>query len=351
MKVGVVYTEEVHNACYRALWPADAFRGRGRGEATVLRFDPGRQLNYASLLDCDVVHIYRKTDKVIMKLVDELRSRGVAITFDNDDDIRLAPKEAANYRALGGIVGERDFRTQVNMMRRAHVVTTTTEVLAERWREVHDGVIEVIPNHVAGHHFVSGPPRNDDSVVIGWFAGREHEADAQRLRVTETLQRVMARCPEVRVVTIGVRLNLDESRYTHHKYIPLHELFYTVRQFDIGIAPIADIPMSYARSDIKVKEYAAAGVPWAASARGSYAAVGPKRGGILVNDGEWEEALVALAESSFRRTRLRRQGRKWAKAQHIERHVERWEAVWREAIEIAAASTPASRSGRVPAIR
>jgi glycosyltransferase involved in cell wall biosynthesis len=160
----------------------------------------------------------------------------------------------------------------------------------------------------------------------------------------------MDRCPEVRVMTVGVRLNLDASRYTHHRYIPLHELFYTVRKFDIGLAPIADIPMSYARSDIKVKEYAAAGVPWVASARGSYAALGPKAGGILVEDDGWEEALVTLVRSSFRRSRLQRQATKWGKSQHIMHHIGLWESAWKKAIEIAA-ETPAPAGRRTMAMR
>lgn len=335
MKLGVIYTEEVHNAGYRALWPGEALRERGTDEVELLRYDPRGRLDHRSLLGCDVVHVFRRSDRNVVRAVDELRAAGVAITYDNDDDIRLAPTESANYKQFGGIVGQRDFRDQTNMMRRAHVVTTTTHVLAERFGAVYDGVIEVVPNYLTGFHFPS-VPRNDDGVVIGWFAGMEHEADARRLQIAGVLQRVMERCPQIRVVTMGVRLDLDPERYTYHRYIPLHDLMRHVKRFDIGIAPIADIPMSYARSDVKAKEYAAAEVPWVASARGSYASLGSKCGGLLVGDDEWEEALLSLVGSSFRRAQLRRQGKRWAKTQTIHRNVDRWRAVWEKAIAIAA---------------
>ncbi len=73
--------------------------------------------------------------------------------------------------------------------------------------------------------------------------------------------------------------------------------------------------MSYARSNIKVKEYAAAGVPWVASARGAYSGLGAKAGGITIADDRWEQTLLDLAGSRFKRIRLRRNAESWAKAQ------------------------------------
>jgi len=49
--------------------------------------------------------------------------------------------------------------------------------------------------------------------------------------------------------------------------------------------------MNYARSDVKVKEYAARGVPWIASARGPYVDLGPDQGGLVVPGDDWVVAL------------------------------------------------------------
>jgi glycosyltransferase involved in cell wall biosynthesis len=334
MRLGVIYTTEVHNASYRAVFPAEALARRG-GHQLCLVSDDGRTgSSLRSLLDCDVVHVFRRYDRSVIKYVEELRARGVGITFDNDDDIRLAPKESESYKKFGGARGVQNFQAQLHMMRRAHIVTTTTERLAERFGAEHDGPIEVIPNYLADQQFERGP-RNTEGIVIGWVAGLEHIADARRLKITQVLQRVMERRPEVRVVTMGVRLDLDAARYTHHKYIPLHELGAHVRKFDIGIAPLSDIPMSYARSDIKVKEYSAVGVPWVASKRGPYEALNPKCGGLIVDDDGWEEALVELASSRWKRGQLRRCAERWARSQRIDKNVGRWEAVWQAAADAA----------------
>jgi glycosyltransferase involved in cell wall biosynthesis len=347
MKLGVIYTTEVHNSMYRAVWPAEAFQRRGGHQIELVKYSGDGPIQASRLRDCDVVHVYRRADRTVIKCVDALLAQGIAITYDNDDDVRLAPKESESYKEFGGAKGQRDFRTQAHLMSRVHVVTTTTDTLAERFGADCTCPIEVIPNFLDDAQFVKGP-RNSEGVVIGWVAGREHVADAKRLRITQMLQRVIERRPEVRVVTMGVRLDLDASRYTFHSYIPLHRLGAETRKFDIGIAPLADIPMSYARSDVKVKEYSAAGVPWVASARGSYALLSPRFGGLVVDDDGWEDALVSLVASKFKRAQLRRCAEKWARSQRIDRNIKRWESVWAMAAQTAArqasASGPSSRA-------
>lgn len=334
MKLGVVYTTEVNNASYRALFPAKALEDRKGHEVLRVQYEGKGGVDLSALSGCDVVHIFRRVDRTLLKAVDELRARGIGITFDNDDDIRLAPKESDFFKKTGGARVMRDFATQVHMMQRAHLVTTTTRTLAERFGAETDTPVEVIPNYLGDHQFVRGP-RNTEGVVVGWVAGGEHIADARRLKITQVLQRVLERRPEVRVVTMGVRLDLDASRYTHHKYIPLHQVGQEVRKFDVGLAPLADIPMSYARSDVKVKEYSAVGVPWLASNRGPYVGLSPRCGGLLVDDDGWEAALIEMVTSRWKRAQLRRCAERWARSQRVVKNVEPWQAVWQRAADMA----------------
>src|SRR5207302_1085104 len=81
------------------------------------------------------------------------------------------------------------------------------------------------------------------------------------------------------------------QRYRHDPYLPFAELPRRLSRWDIGIAPLADIPFNLARSDIKLKEYAASELPWLASPVGPYAGHGEAQGGRLVPDDGWFEAL------------------------------------------------------------
>jgi hypothetical protein len=336
MKIGVLVKPTISNAIYRAIAPMVALRERGHEVVLVKRGDDGR-FSPRQLVDCDVVHVYRGVgEPLVVKAVDDLRRRGIAITWDDDDDVRLIPPDAPGYKAnYGGLNVQRRIGQQIAMTSKADVVTTTTQALADLFGKHFDGPTKVIESYLDSSQYARDVRRHD-GITIGWVASLEHVTDVRMLDVTSMLRNVMARNEDVRVTTVGVKLDLDPDRYIHVRRLHFSELSKFLAQLDIGIAPIADHPMSYARSNIKVKEYAGAGVPWVASARGSYTGLGTKEGGITVADDRWEQALLELAGSRLKRMRLRRKAESWGKSQHIKHHTQRWEAVMQMAVELAA---------------
>jgi glycosyltransferase involved in cell wall biosynthesis len=331
MRLGVLHTGAA-GAVLRGELPAEAARRKGHDVRLVCHDGPG-SVPVETFADREVVHVVGRHDAVVATLVDELRARGVGITYDNDDDPRLWPEP--------GDDPERRFGEQLTLMRRAHLVTTPTEGLARRWTGEVDRPVEVVPSFLGDHHFAR-TPRNAEGIVVGWVAGEGRAAagDAERLGLARALRRVLDRRPEVRVVTIGdgalgLGLGLDPERVTHHDALAPPLLAERVRAFDLGLAPLADLPHAAARCDIKVKEYAAAGVAWLASGRGPYAPLTPKAGGLLVADDAWERTLSELVGSKWKRLQLRRCAERWARTQRIDQHVGRWEAVWQEAAAMA----------------
>jgi hypothetical protein len=335
MRIGVLVKPVVSNAIYRAVGPMFALGRRGHEVVLVKRAEDGR-FSPRELASCDVVHVYRGCDDPrVLPCVTELWRRGIAITCDDDDDARLIPSDSPGYKSVyGGLNTQRMIRQQIALTAKADVVTTTTRTMAEIFGKHFDGPIEVIENYLEPYEYARDGHKHD-GVTIGWVAGREHVTDARMLDVTSMLRNVMARDQHVRVTTVGVKLNLDSDRYTHVPRIEFPELSKFLAQWDIGIAPIADHPMSYARSNVKVKEYAGAGVPWVASARGPYAGLGAKEGGVTVADDRWERVLLDLAGSQHKRMSLRRKAESWGKSQHITHHAHRWEAVMQMAVELA----------------
>jgi glycosyltransferase involved in cell wall biosynthesis len=137
---------------------------------------------------------------------------------------------------------------------------------------------------------------------------------------------------------IGVNIGLPE-RYTHDSFVPFEQLPGRIGGYDIGIAPVADIPYNRTRSDIKVKEYAASGVPWVASPVGPYRSLGEDQGGRLVLDDGWFEALDRLVTRGRERRKLARKARKWAQNQTIEAVASLWERLLAERRSPAALAT------------
>lgn len=321
MRIGVVW-ESMNNAHYRAIDPMLAMARRGhevvwpenrQGEADLHR-----------LSRCDVIHVYRRCDDSTCRVLAELVSAGRSITWDNDDDFTAVPKESPTYSKMGGLRGRQVFSKSVRVAKMAHTVTSPTEALAEIYRRAGARRVEVIGNHLNPDVFRAR--RRHDGVVIGWIAGIEHQVDAARIPIAAALRQIAATHDNVTVECIGVDLRLPE-RYRFDARVDFRDLPPRLRGLDIGIAPLTDIPFNRARSDIKLKEYAASGVAWLASPVGPYLGLGEEQGGRLVRDDEWSQALERLVTRRRERRKLGKKGLSWAKRQTIEAVADRWEQV------------------------
>lgn len=128
----------------------------------------------------------------------------------------------------------------------------------------------------------------------------------------------------------------------------LQELPHVIAGFDVGIAPLADIPFNHGRSNVKCKEYATVGVPWLASPTGPYVGLGEEQGGELVPDDGWDGALERAVTSSRWRRRHAKRAARWGRRQTMSAHSEAWEAMLRDAIQGRTARyafNPRSRMG------
>ena len=134
-------------------------------------------------------------------------------------------------------------------------------------------------------------------------------------------------------MTIGPDLRLDDHRDVHHGLVPVDQLIGVESEFDIGLAPLTPSPFGLARSNVKVKEYAAAGATWLASPVGPFAGMGEEQGGQLVADDEWYDALEALILDHVRRGELMERARAWAKSQSVEHAAGTWDAALRGALQ------------------
>jgi hypothetical protein len=325
MRLAVIW-EQTSAANYRAIYPMQAMVRRGHQVVWPEHPDGAQDLH--RLAGCDLIHVYRRCDQETRRVLAELARGGKAVTYDNDDDYTAVPKGAPSYAGAGGLAGRRLFTQQMKVARLAHVVTTPTEVLAERYSTAGAKRVEVIGNYLAPGGV--RPHRRHDGVVIGWVAGLEHSVDASQLQIADVLRRLMVVHEKVSVECIGVNLGLPE-RYTHDAHVHFGALPHRMGGFDIGIAPLVDIPFNRARSDIKLKEYAASGVPWLASPVGPYFGLGEDEGGRLVPDDGWLEALERLVGHRGDRRRLARAGREWAKQQTLDRAADSWEQLFTQA--------------------
>jgi glycosyltransferase involved in cell wall biosynthesis len=325
---------------YRSLIPLRALERRGH-EIVTPDWQSG-MLKPADAFSCDVVLVYRAMHREALQLVDALRARGIGVVWDNDDDFLHGPvgaKESAK-------AWRQSYRASVAAATRAHVVTVSTEPIAAIYREAGAADVRVVENLL--HAELQRPrPRRHDGVVVGWIGGWEHENDARELQLADALRRVQDARPEVHVECIGVDLGLSE-RYRHDVLVDFDQLPVRMATWDIGLAPIAENPFNLARSDIKVKEYAACRLPWLASDRGPYASLGEAHGGRLVDDAGWSQAVDALVDDRRARKRLGKAGKAWSKTLYAKDRAGTYEAILEDAMALARRSS-AERPGRMRA--
>jgi glycosyltransferase involved in cell wall biosynthesis len=342
MHVIALGTDGAGGAAYRAELPMRALAERGHRAEYVEWDQRGEPPAFELLRHADVVHMWRLFRAPARRLATALKEAGVAIIFDNDDDMTRVPKGSPAYTDLKA-AREQVAKELGAMLRLADLVTTTCAELAGRLRRLGGGDVRVVENYVEGG-FVRERSVTGDGVTVGWIAGAEHRGDLKELRLRRTLEQLLEAQPHVSLVSAGVDLGVRSDRYTHHAFVPLPQLPDLIQQFDVALAPIADVSFNRVRSNVKVKEYAAAGVPWLASPIGPYKDLGEQQGGRLVPDYGWPQALTDLVTDAPGRAALAERAAAWGRTQTVSHNVGEWEAVF-----AAAAARVGRATGGPPA--
>lgn len=321
------------NGHYRAIVPLQELARRGHkvhwpGDPTM------RVLEHGSVPSgWDLFHVQAMHDEEALDVMRRVRGAGVAIVWDTDDDISAVTRGSEAWHRLGGRRNiKRHFKRAVQAARTAHLVTTTNEHLAGVYREQGVEHVLAVENYLAPHDLGHARKRHQ-GIVVGITAAGEHEPDLRRMKFAQMLETLLERHDGVRVVAVGADLRLKrEHRYTHVRGVEIEELIPLECEFDVALAPLRDTGFNRARSNVKLKEYSAAGAMWLASPVGPYVGMGEEQGGLLVADDEWLSTLEALLEDSDRRRALAARARKWAEGQTIRAGAARWQAGFRDAL-------------------
>jgi hypothetical protein len=340
MRLGFI-CEPSNNAYYRAIIPMRALERRGHTVVWGAKF--GDDVPMLDLLSCDLVHCYRRLDRV--EDLHKLFQRGVAISFDNDDNYAAAEVSDRGSGLAGNRYNREIFRGVVQAARMSDLTTTPSTTLADIYRAAGVGNVAVIENRLERRMLGFGSRAKHDATVVGWIAGREHGVDLKRIPIAEAFDRLLDIHRTLRVLTVGVRLPLRSERYEHVAEVPFPQLLAITSKMDVGVAPLADSAFNRSRSSVKLKEYSSGGALWLASPVGPYRSFGEREGGRLVGDGEWFTALDELIRSSRCRRRMARRALKWAKRETIDNHTEPWEKAFLAAVDRARERAGAARIG------
>lgn len=297
----------------------------------------------------DVVVLQRVTHAYMAQAVSVLRSKGVAVVVDVDDDLSaIHPSNPAwsmhhpgneGRRMAGGQVNRHSWRNLAAACRDATLVTVSTPALLDVYARHGRGV--VLPNYLPDHYY--GLPRTD-SDVVGW-PGSYHSHPNDPEAVGGAVARLVDEGAEfvMRGDPAGAGKAFGLARDPAGGGVPIEEWPRAVASLGVGMAPLADTRFNAAKSWLKPLEMCAAGVPWVASPRAEYARLHALGAGILADRPRtWYRELKRLRESAALRQELSEAGREVAERLRLSQHAWRWQEAWARAYEMQQA-TPRSR--------
>jgi len=277
----------------------------------------------------DVVYIARYIEAEAVELARRLSAAGIPVVWDFDDDVLASRRGRTDPESVARVSGVRGF------LEVADLVTTTSERLADRFLEEGARHAVAIPNFLARPH-LNGIERPHEGIVLGYIGWVDHQDDWEALGLDETVRELLEDHDDLRVEIVGpLEFDWPAERCKRTQVVPYPELPELIAGFDIALAPLVDNPPNRMRSDIKVKEYAIAGVPWLASPVGPYEHYGENEGGRLVEDDDWYVEIDRLIGDRKARRKLGKKGQKWALKHTLLRNAGVWEGAFRAAIEVA----------------
>lgn len=247
------------------------------------------------------------------------------LVWETDDD--LWSIDPSNERAAKVFTPEL-LKSVEHCASTAHMVTVSTEPLAEVMRELNPNVV-MIPNHIDGA-LLEVDRRRADRLTVGWAGGDSHRRDW--LEIAPGIRRFLNRNPDVDFHMIGADYRREarlRGRWTG--WSPRLIDYYMSIDFDIGLAPLVPSIFNRSKSHIKALEYAALGIPVIAADVGPYRdfVIDGVTGFLVSRPHEWEQRLRDLVNDHDMRESMGAKAREHAREFSINEGWKLWETAYR----------------------
>jgi glycosyltransferase involved in cell wall biosynthesis len=234
-----------------------------------------------------------------------LLGRTTKLVVDYDDAI-FHRYDAHHSSLVRGLLGNKIDA----IMRRANLVTAGNDYLAQRARSAGSGRVEWLPTVVDLQRYPLRVPEREDAVAtVGWI-GSPSTADYLR-DVAKPLAPMQA-AGMIRCVAIGARPDqLEGTPFEVREWREDNEVE-QLQGLDIGIMPLPDAQWERGKCGYKLIQYMACGLPVVASPVGANMDIveGGKNGFLASSDGQWTEAIGALAANAGLRRSMGEEGRR-----------------------------------------
>ncbi len=359
MKVCIMPADTAGCGYYRLIWAAEYLQNLGHdieiqypmskeltnnGKPTGLevhfrgdmRDDPNAEIIDVKIPnDADVLVMQRLSHNWHGKVIEILRSKGVAMVIDMDDDLSNIHPDNQAFLTYHPKNARTPFswKNVEQACKAATLVTVSTKQLLGVYARHGRG--QVIDNFVPERYLRI--KANQDK-VFGWpGTTQSHPND---LQVTgDAVQNLINDGYEFRVVgpPSGVKgaLRLKEEP-ANTGVVQLVNWASEVARLQVMLAPLAPTAFNTSKSRLKILEAASVGVPWVGSPRAEYRRFHQESGSGLLVEGrkDWYKAIKLLMDDASLRQDLGERGREYMQSQTVEKNAWRYLEAWTRAYDI-----------------
>jgi glycosyltransferase involved in cell wall biosynthesis len=280
----------------------------------------------------DVVTFQRPAGKEGALMLERLAGQ-TKLVYEVDDDMLNVDSSG-----LPHLFDERARESVRRCLRLCDMVTTTNEHLAAAIRPYNDNVV-ILPNHVKAGLLEQSKARkpHPDRVTVGWAGGTSHLVDM--VEIAGTLRDVLNDNAHVETHFIGFDFSpllgdlRGRSRWT--RWEPDVGDYYRLIDFDIAIAPSADIIFNRSKTWLRALEMGALGIPIVASNRLPYSeyVIDGKTGFLVNSEEEWRARLNELVNDADMRAEFGAAAKEQATAWMIEDGWKLWQDAYEQVVD------------------
>lgn len=323
-------TPEMPNPCafYRIMLPFAELQRHGWDTVCLSsQIDPPPESEQADIF------VMQSGDRPEAAPVLRKRAKLQRLIYETDDDyFHLPPTIEEAYRKY---IQPGARQAIANNMLACHTVTVTTETLAQSVRQnTRHPDVRVIPNRLPDEVLELTPFHRPRRTVIGWTGSGAREQDFAVVQPAVRTVLEQVKRTEMHFMGTDYRHMLPRSLAVRHSH-PIAISFDTLGwfrgfDFDIALAPLADIPFNRSRSNVKALEAFALGIPVLASDAEPYwgTVIDGVNGYLCRNRKDWMKRLRELTCDREAREEMGRNARKTAEEHVISAHWQDWASVY-----------------------
>ena len=252
------------------------------------------------------------------------------LVYETDDDIFSVPPERWVHATYPQHVMQEVVQHAAQC---ADLLTVSTEPLAEVYRARGCREVRVLPNCLPRGVVGMARNRNRRKLVVGWAGGGSHEKDLRM--IAEPVRDFLDAHPKAELHLMGSDFSdVIGRRARFTEWSPADETldYYRGIDFGIGLAPLTGTRFDQSKSNIKVLEYMALGIPVLASDCEPYrgTVIDGVNGYLIRSHRDWGRRLRELANDPAAREEMGAKAMATAAEHVIDRNWHKWAAVYKE---------------------